>query len=106
MEIRTEQLSDKVNILEGRNEDIREGNDIFMSDMFEKFEFSVCPLCEYGRREWLHDFLDCHARVCQLILCGTYEPKGAHSDGLKVDIARRHLEAALRDKEVSTKALI
>lgn len=49
MEIRTKQLSDKVNILEGRNEDIRKGNDIFMSDMFEKFEFSVCPLCEYGR---------------------------------------------------------
>jgi hypothetical protein len=41
---------------------------VFMSQMFEELQFSVCSLGEDGGAEGLHDLLDRHGLVSELIL--------------------------------------
>lgn len=48
VKIRSEELGDKVDILEGGNENVGEGNDVFVLDMLEEFELSVSTLGEDG----------------------------------------------------------
>lgn len=94
MQICTEELSDKVDIFQRGNEDIREGDDILVANMLEELELSISSLCQDRSGEWLHDLLDGDALTSQLVLCRTYEAECAHSDGLEVDIARCDLEDA------------
>lgn len=94
MQVCTEEFRDKVDIFEGRDEDIRERDDILMSDMLEQLEFSIGSLCQDWSREWLHDLLHRYTLSCELIFCRTDEAEGAHSDGLEVDIACGDFEDA------------
>ena len=46
MEVRSEKLGDKVDILEGRNEDVGEGDDVFVLNVLEELEFAIGTLGE------------------------------------------------------------
>ena len=70
-----------------------------MPDMLEELELAVCPLAENGRAKGLHDLLDGHRGARELVLGRAYKTKGAHSYGLEVDVARRHLEDGAEDGE-------
>ena len=76
--------------------------DIFVLEMFEKFQFSVGPLGEYRGAERFHDLLDRDRLAGELIFgraviwstsplwtlgdmiksCSPHQPKCAHSDRL------------------------
>lgn len=52
--------------------------------MLEQFELAVCALAENGSAEGLHDLLDRHRRVCELIFRRTVSwTTGQHLTGLK-----------------------
>lgn len=92
VQVGTEKLRDKVDILEGRNEDVRKRDDVFMSNVLEQLELSVRALGQDWCTEGLHDLLDRHRGTRQLVLGRANETKGAHADGLQIHIARRHLK--------------
>jgi hypothetical protein len=101
VKIGTEELSDEVavdqyeqarpareqnsHVLEGRDEDIAERNDLTVSmtfntykgstyvlvtEVLEKLQFSICPLAQNRGREWLHDLFDSDRSSRQLVLGG------------------------------------
>ena len=45
-----------------------------MLDVFQKLQLTVCPLCQHGSAERLHDLLDCDRDTCKLVLRGTAGP--------------------------------
>lgn len=47
------------------------GTYVFMLQMLEQLELTVCALSENGSAEGLHDFLDCDILVRELIAGGT-----------------------------------
>lgn len=50
--------------------------------MLEEFELAVGTLAEDWSAEWLHDLLDRHRRVCELIFRGTgSRTNGQHPTG-------------------------
>lgn len=68
MQIGTQELGDEVDVLEGRDEDIGEGDDVLVLDVLEEFEFTVGALGEDGCREGLHDLLDSDRGARELVL--------------------------------------
>lgn len=56
MQVGPEELGDEVDVLEGRDEDVGERDDVFVLDVFEEFEFAVGTLgedrsaCEWRER--------------------------------------------------------
>jgi hypothetical protein len=44
---------------------------ILVPEVFEELELSVGALGQDGSRERLHDLLDCHRLLSELVLCGT-----------------------------------
>lgn len=46
MQIRTEELSDEIDVLEGGDKDVGEGDDVLVLDVLEKFELAVGALGE------------------------------------------------------------
>ena len=83
----SEQLGDKVNVLEGRDEDVAETDDlhivltcmstssfavsahILVPQVLQQLEFSVGSFRQDRGTDWLHDLLDGHGLVGELILC-------------------------------------
>lgn len=46
MQVGSEEFGDKVDILEGRDEDIGQADDVLVTDVFQELEFSIGTLCE------------------------------------------------------------
>lgn len=44
---------------------------ILMLYVLEQLEFTICPFAEYGSAEGLHDLLDRHRSLGELVLRGT-----------------------------------
>lgn len=59
-----------LHVLERRNEDVAQRNDILVSEVLEELELTVCALGQDGGAEGLHDLLDGDILVCQLIAGG------------------------------------
>jgi len=97
VQVGAEKLSDEVDVLEGRNEDVAERNDILVSKVLEELEFTVCALGQDGGTEGLHDLLDSDILVCQLIAGGANEAKGSHSHRLQVRVPRGDLKGCSED---------
>lgn len=68
VEVGSEEFGDKVDVLQGGDEDVGERDDVFVPDVLEQLELAVRSLGEDRGAEGLHDLLDGHARVCQLVL--------------------------------------
>jgi len=108
MKIGAEEFCDEVNVLKGRNENVAQTDDllfvrpflrpahlytdIFMSKMFEKLQFTVSSLGEDRRAKGLHNLLDRHGLVCELVLRRANEAKGAHADWLQISVPACYLE--------------
>jgi hypothetical protein len=56
---------------------------ILMSQMLEELQFSVCALGEDGGAEGLHDLLDGHGLVGELIFGGTAKGSGGDAPALE-----------------------
>jgi hypothetical protein len=100
VEVSAEELGDKVDVLEGRDEDVGKGDDVLVAQVLEKLELTVRPLGEDWGGERLHDLLDRHRGARKLVLGRADKAEGAHADGLEVDIARRDLEYGAEDGEL------
>lgn len=75
------------------------GTHVLVTDVLEQFELAVSTLGEDGGGEGLHDLLDGHRSVGELVVCGTDETEGTHSDGLQVDISSGDLKDGAEDGE-------
>ena len=78
-----------VHVLKGGNEDVAKTDDlfcfsrglasvsgrggvyVFMSEMFQQFQLSVCSFRQDRRAEGLHDLLHRHGLAGKLVFCGT-----------------------------------
>ena len=70
-----------------------------MTDVLEQFELSVGALGEHRGGEGLHDLLDGHRSVGELVICRANETESTHSDGSQVDIAGGYLEDGTENGE-------
>lgn len=100
VEVGSEELSDKVDVFERRDEDVAQRDDltsgrqtgqhirqktrrteaasakmkskthVLVADVLQQLELSVGPLAQYRCRKRLHDLLDGDRGVCELVLCG------------------------------------
>lgn len=92
MKVGAEEFCYEVNVLKGRNENIAQTDDIFMSEMLEKLQFTVSSLGEDRCAKGLHNLLDSHGLVCELVFRRANEAKGAHADWLQISVPARYLE--------------
>lgn len=97
MKISSEQFCNKVDILQRAYKNIGEGDDVFVPDMLEQFEFPVSPLGKDGSAEWLHNLFDGHAGISELIFGAAYQAKCTHSDRLEVDVTGRDFKDAAKE---------
>ena len=58
VQIRPQKLRDKVDILQRRDKDVVERNDVVMLEVFQQTKFAECAFGENRRRERLQDLLD------------------------------------------------
>lgn len=97
MKIGTEELCDKIDIFQRRNKDVAERNDVFVLEVLEQLELTVCALCEHRCAERLHDLLDCDILVGKLIPGRTNEAKSSHANRLEIGVSRGDLECGAKD---------
>lgn len=84
-------------IFKRRDENVAKTDDVLVTDVLEQFEFTVSSLGENWSGEGLHDLLDGHRCVCELVVGGADETESTHSDGLQVDISGGDLEDGTED---------
>jgi hypothetical protein len=60
-----------VHVLKRRNEDVAQADDVFVSQVLQKFQFAISPLGKNRGAEGLHNFLNSNR------LCGQLIPRGA-----------------------------
>lgn len=100
MQVSTEELCHKVQVLQGRDEDVTQTNDVFMANMLEQLQFSVRALRQHRRAEGLHHLLDGHGRVSEFVVSTAYEAKSAHAHWLQILIPCCDLEHSTKDGQL------
>lgn len=86
-----------VHVLEGRDEDIAQTDNILMSKMFQEFEFAVCSFGENRCAEGLHDLLNRDGLASQLVFGGADEPESTHAHRLQIGVPACDLERRPKD---------
>lgn len=97
VQVSPQELGDEVDVLEGRNEDIAEGDDVLVPEVLEQFQLTVGPLGQDGGAEGLHDLLDGNILAGELVSGGTNQTKGSHAHRLQVRVPRCDLEGRPKD---------
>lgn len=96
VQVGAEQLGDEVQIFEGRDENVAQADDLVVStgrtyilvpDILEQLQLTVCAFRQHGGGEGLHDLLDSHRGVRQLVPGTAHQAECAHTDGLQILIA-------------------
>lgn len=97
VKIRALKLGDKVNVLQRRQEDVLEANEVFVSEMLEKLELTVRAFGENRSGERLHDFFDGDGLVGVGIGGRANQAKGAHTDWVELCVPVCDLEDGSED---------
>lgn len=97
MQVCPEEFGYEVDVFERRYEDVAKLNDIFVLEVFQQLQFSVCPLGQDRCAEGLHNLLYGDILVLELIFRGTDEAKSTHAHGLQIRVSRRDLERRSKD---------
>lgn len=91
------ELGDKINILQGRQENVVQRDQILVAQVLEQLEFSVCSLCKHRRQEGLHDFLHGDVLARQLVDCQAHKSKRTHAHRVEVGVAAGDFEHGAED---------
>jgi len=97
VEIGTKEFCDEIDVFQRRDEDITEGNDVFMLKVLEQLELTVCTFGEHRCTERLHDLLDGDILVGELIPSRANETESSHANRLEVGVSRGDLERGSED---------
>lgn len=86
------QLGNKVDVLQRRQKDIVERDQVLMAQVLQQLEFSVGSLGQHRRGKRFHDLLHRHVLSSELIDRQAHEAKSTHAHGVEIRITRRDLE--------------
>lgn len=87
VEICAEELGDEVDVLQRRDEDIAQRNNILVPEMLQELKLAVGSLCQDGRAEGLHNFLHRDILVRELVPRRAHKTKSTHANRLEIRIS-------------------
>ena len=97
VQIRPLQLGDEVDVLQRRQEDILQSDQVLVSEMLQQLEHPVRALREHRRRKRLHDLLDGDGLLREVVGRRAHQPECTHPNRVQVRVPVRDLKHSSED---------